>query len=164
LNGGVSVLNALAEKQAQGSQQERARRERQQQNSSYGPHSPPIIGWQVTWSGTSSRCDLPLRTCCTKLGRFEQIGHRITGESQRSKQQPRGRLGISAFGDRRPLPRGLLGKPSASSKPHCVNGLTPKPISPQITAPSTCQPGCIDITGTGHTPVYNPHHPSAALA
>jgi transposase len=37
--------------------------------------------------------------------------------------------------------------------PHCVNGLTPKPISPQITAPSTCLAGCTDIIGIGHTPV-----------
>jgi hypothetical protein len=49
---------------------------------------------------------------------------------------------------RRPMAR-----PSASSKPRYASGPTPKPISPQITGPSTCRPGCIDITGIGLTAV-----------
>ncbi len=46
-----------------------------------------------------------------------------------------------------------MARPSASSKPRCANGPTPKLTSPQITAPSTCTAGCIDITGIGRTAV-----------
>jgi transposase len=46
-----------------------------------------------------------------------------------------------------------MARPSASSKPRCANGPTPKPISPQTTAPSICLAGCIDIIGIGHTAV-----------
>ena len=54
----------------------------------------------------------------------------------------------SAPGPTRPRP---TARPSASSRPGCANGPTPRPIPPQTTAPPSCPSGCIDTTGIGRT-------------
>jgi hypothetical protein len=56
-----------------------------------------------------------IRIDIKKFGRFEQIGHRITGDH---KGQSNNRL----------TRRKSMARRSASSKPRCANGRTPKPI------------------------------------
>ena len=53
---------------------------------------------------------------------------------------------------------------SASSRPRFANGPMPAPTKPQISAPKSCQPGCIDITGIDHTAALKPKHLSVASA
>ena len=153
-----------------------------------------------------------------KLGRFERVGHRITGDRQQGKSRGAGwefvhvciddasrlafsqilpdekkesavaflkaavayyaeprrhrrprhdrqRLllqiaspsarpaaisasGTSAPGPTRPRP---TARPSASSRPRCANGPTPKPIRTQIAEPRSCPSGSTDTTGIART-------------
>ena len=55
--------------------------------------------------------------------------------------------GTSAPSPTHPRP---TARPSASSRPACANGPTPKPIPPQINAPPSCPPGSIATTGIDH--------------
>ena len=52
-------------------------------------------------------------------------------------------------------------RPSASSRPACVNGPMPKPTKTLASEKTSYRPGCIDITGTGRMPVSMVEHPSA---
>jgi transposase len=55
-------------------------------------------------------------------------------------------------------------RPSASSRPASGNGPTPRPTQPPNTAPPSCPPGSINITGTARTAAYTTNHPSADWA
>jgi len=52
----------------------------------------------------------------------------------------------------KPYPPRPMVRPSASSKPRCANGPTPRPIPPRSDAPKNSPSGCIDTTGIDHTP------------
>lgn len=84
--------------------------------------SAPVIRYEYDTPGGLIHLDIK------KLGRFERTGHRITGK--------------------RPRP---TARPSASSRPACVSGPTPRPTPPRITVRPSCPSGFTATTGIGPT-------------
>lgn len=119
----------------------------------------PVVRYERQTPGELLHIDIK------KLGRFDRVGHRITGDRTRQSSARGQRDGKSwgagwefvhvcvddasriAFSQVLPDEK----KQSATARRPYESGPMPRPTSPQTNAPPSWPPGCTDTTGIDHT-------------